>query len=79
MALGLPVISTNVGGIPYLVAHEENGVLVDKNDVKGMSKAIVELFNQPARRDNLILNGRKLAETFDWNLVKKQWNEILRN
>ena len=33
MALGLPVVSTNVGGIPYLLTVKENALLVNDNDV----------------------------------------------
>jgi len=31
MALGLPVITTNVGGIPFLIDHKVDGILIDKN------------------------------------------------
>ena len=34
MALGLPIISTNVGGIPYLLEHEKTGLLIEKGTWK---------------------------------------------
>lgn len=79
MALGLPVVSTNVGGIPYLIEHEHNGLLVEKNNVAAMAEAILLLFKDPVRREHIISNARKLAESFDWEQVKTKWNEILLN
>ncbi|MEZ4802542.1 MAG: glycosyltransferase family 4 protein [Gelidibacter sp.] len=79
MALGLPIVSTNVGGMPYLVDHGINGLLVEKNNVDDMVKAILYLFNEPEKRKLMILNARKLSETFDWQQIKMKWNEILQN
>ena len=45
MALGLPVVSTNVGGISFLLEDRKNALLVDKNDHKAMSSCIIELMN----------------------------------
>ena len=55
MALGLPVVSTNVGGIPYLLEHNVNALLVDDDDVDGMTNQIIHLFTEP----NLALNLSK--------------------
>ena len=43
MALGFPVISTDVGGLPYLIENEKNGFLVEKGDYKSMAKIIISL------------------------------------
>ena len=43
MALGLPVISTNVGGIPFLLKDRQTALLVADNDIQAMSEAIKEL------------------------------------
>lgn len=78
LALGLPVISTNVGGIPYLVKNRETAILVEDSDTQAMADAIIELIENPELAQNLAMNGRKLAEQFDWQIVKKQWKEILK-
>jgi glycosyltransferase involved in cell wall biosynthesis len=77
LALGLPVVSTNVGGIPYLVKDRETALLVNDSDEDEMVKAIIELIENPELAQKLATNGRKLAEQFDWNVVKNQWKEIL--
>lgn len=78
LALGLPVVSTNVGGIPYLVKDRETAILVDDSDSKAMVNAIIELIENPGILLKLSGNGRKLAEQFDWEIVKNQWKEILK-
>ena len=78
MALGLPVVSTNVGGIPFLIENNENGLLVNDDDVDGMVQAIKTLTINNELKTNLVLNARKKVELFDWNLVKDKWFKILK-
>lgn len=78
LALGLPVVSTNVGGIPYLVKDRETAMLVNDSDSQAMADAIIELIENPDLAQKLTLNGRKLIEQFDWQIVKNQWKEILK-
>ena len=78
MALGLPVVSTNVGGMPYLVTHQHNGLLVNDRDAMGMKNAIVELIHNAQLQDSIVINARKYVEEFDWEIVKKHWQDILK-
>ncbi len=78
MALGLPVISTNVGGIPYLLDDKNDAILVESNDVKQMVDSIVNIIENPSLGINLTLKARKKVEQFDWEIVKNQWKEILK-
>jgi glycosyltransferase involved in cell wall biosynthesis len=78
MALGLPIVSTNVGGIPFLVHNTSSGLLVNDNDDEGMTKAIKSLFNDKELGNKMIINARKTVENFDWNVVKYNWFEILK-
>jgi glycosyltransferase involved in cell wall biosynthesis len=76
MALGMCVISTKVGGVPYLVSDKEV-VMIDSDQPQQLSDAILGLLNNPELAHNLSINGRKKAEEFDWLCVKKQWINIL--
>ncbi|AOW19518.1 glycosyltransferase family 4 protein [Urechidicola croceus] len=78
MALGLPVVSTNIGGIPYLIENEVDGFLVDVNDVKNMTKAIIKLNNNSVEAKKMIKNARLKVEKFDWLFVKDKWKDILK-
>lgn len=78
MALGLPIVSTNVGGIPFLLTNNENALLVNDNDSNSMTLAIKGLFENQKSKEIIIYNARKLVETFDWSIVKQKWFEILK-
>jgi len=77
MALGLPVVSTNAGGLPYLLNNEEDALLIDKGSVNGMVSAIKRLIENSELTEKISLNGRKKAESFDWEKVKVLWNDLL--
>lgn len=81
MALGLPVVSTNVGGIPYLIENGVDGLLVDKNDCDGFCKSITRIIQQTDLSKQICTTARKKAETFDSEAIAKQWilifNEII--
>lgn len=78
MAIGLPVVSTNVGGIPYLLQHQKNALLVDDNDVENMVLEIKKLLTNPNLVTQLTQNALLTVENFDWEIVKKQWFELLK-
>lgn len=77
MALGFPIISTNVGGIPFLIDDKKNGLLIKKNDTEMMTKKIIELLQTPGLSEKLSNNARLKAESFDWKRIQKLWKEIL--
>jgi glycosyltransferase involved in cell wall biosynthesis len=79
MALGFPIVSTNVGGIPNLIENGVDGLLVDKNDVDVMASQIIRLKNNPDLVKKLTINARKKAEEFDWQEVKAKWNNLFIN
>ncbi|MFP4845652.1 glycosyltransferase family 4 protein [Winogradskyella sp. PE311] len=78
MALGLPVVSTDVGGMPFLISHEKNGLLVPKENVEAMVNEIIRLQSDDNIRLSLIKNARHKVEKFDWNAVKPNWQKLLQ-
>lgn len=77
MALGLPVVSTNVGGIPYLIDDKIDGLLVNPNDTDKMVGAIELIINDAEQGKGIAINARKKVEGFDWEVVKEQWKELI--
>lgn len=73
MALGLPVISTNVGGIPYLINDNDNGLLADADDELQFVDKIESLMNDHQLLHRLTANARKTVEGFDWKILKSEW------
>jgi L-malate glycosyltransferase len=78
MALGLPVISTNVGGVPYLIEDQKDGLLVPPNDRDHFVDAIHKLCTNNDLARSLSTNARRKAEGFDWQNVKQHWLTLLR-
>jgi glycosyltransferase involved in cell wall biosynthesis len=76
MALGFPIVSTNVGGMPFLVENNKDGVLVEKNNAIEMTIRIIEILEK--NNISLAKNARIKAESFDCNIVKNKWFEILK-
>ena len=79
MALGLPIISTNVGGIKFLIEDTVNGLLVNPNNVQEFVIAIKTLMVNNTLVTNLSAHARTFAEKYDWSCVKQQWNALLQD
>jgi glycosyltransferase involved in cell wall biosynthesis len=75
MALGIPVVSCPVSGIPELVAHEETGLLVPPGDERKLAEAIARLLGSEELKMRLGRAGReKVAREFD---IVKTVNRLL--
>ena len=79
MASGLPVVSTKVGGIPYLLKHDDTALLVAPGDSEQMARQVQRLTTEPGLASRLGANGRKLVESFDWEYLLPQWDKLLRS
>jgi len=60
-AAGRPVVGTQVGGIPDIIAAGVNGLLVPSDNARALADAINELINDPGRRHSMGLAGRQMA------------------
>jgi glycosyltransferase involved in cell wall biosynthesis len=77
LACGLCVVSTNVGGISYLLEHEGNALLVPPNDPEAMALAVRRLLMEPGLAGRLSYHARMQAECFDWSTILPQWEALL--
>lgn len=77
MACGLCVVSTNVGGIPHLVTHAHDALLVPPGDPTAMVNAVRCVLDQPGVARHLSENARASAECFDWSVILPQWQSLL--
>lgn len=76
---GLPVVTTNAGGIPYFVKHEENGLVCEMGDTESLAQAVLLLLRDDKLRAKLIEGGRRTAAECSWEAVKSQWTEAYRS
>ncbi len=65
MDAGLPVVATRAGGIPDIVEHEVNGLLVPPADADALACAILRLHDDAPLRDRLSAAARETAARFD--------------
>lgn len=66
MALGLPTIGTDAGGVGEIITHERDGLLVPPEDYERLAAAIARLMDDPALRRHLSTNARRtIVERFD--------------
>ncbi|RMD94615.1 MAG: glycosyltransferase family 1 protein [Calditrichaeota bacterium] len=77
MALGLPVVCTDAGGLPYLIKDDKTGLLVSVGDVGEMVARVTQLLDDPEVSARLSVAGRKQAEEFDMEKVAQLWKKLL--
>lgn len=77
MALGLPIVSTNVGGMPFLIQDGVDGVLVPPKNIEAFVSALVHLKAHPEQTKAMVLAAREKVSHFDWEVVKNQWQQVL--
>lgn len=77
-AFGLPVVTTDVGGIPHLLRSGEEALLVPEGDAEAMAAAVRRLLDEPGLAGRLSAAGREVAERSSWPRVKPLWEELLR-
>ncbi len=62
MAASLPVVATEVGGIPELIRHGENGLLVPPADARALARAIEDLLDNPEKAERMGRRGREIVQ-----------------
>jgi glycosyltransferase involved in cell wall biosynthesis len=78
MSLGLAVVSTNVGGIPFLLEDQKDALLIPDNNVDKMVESIDKLIKNTDLFSIITASARIKAERFDWQGVKFKWSTILK-
>jgi glycosyltransferase involved in cell wall biosynthesis len=77
-ASGTAVVSTNAGGIPYIVENGSNGVLVETGDDLALAEAALGLMNEPGLARSMILSGRAEIKKYEWESVRSDWLDVYR-
>ena len=72
-ASGLPVVTSDAGGIPYLVEHERTGLMFSTGDSAGMAQQILRLLETPDLARTIIANAHRECERYLWSSVRRQW------
>jgi glycosyltransferase involved in cell wall biosynthesis len=73
MACGIPIVSTNVGGIPYLVKDRMTALLVPPGKPDALARAMVEVLDDPVLAGRMIEGGIQVARGCAWEKVLPMW------
>lgn len=77
MACGIPVIGSDIGGIPDIIQDRKTGLLVSEKDISGLSNAILALIENRDLRQNIAFNGyNEVKEKFSWYGIAKKYTEL---
>ena len=83
MATGVPVIGTEVGGIPEIIQHKENGLLVPPDEPITLAEAIINILQDQALRDSLRDKGLETASKFSvdrmMEITYRVYESVLKN
>jgi glycosyltransferase involved in cell wall biosynthesis len=78
MACGLCVVSTNVGGLPYLLEDGRDSLMVPARSLTAMTSAVRRVLGSPELAATISRGGRRKAEGFDWDAVVPMWEALLQ-
>lgn len=76
-ALGMCIVTTNIGELPHIWTHDSDALLVPPDDAQTMANAVRRILTEPELAEQLSRNARVRAETFDWGAVLPQWETLL--
>ena len=79
MASGIPIVASNLGGIPDIVKNGENGLLIEPGNVQNLADELIYLLNNVDMRKKLGDNGRKLVENFSWDKIAMKTEQLYRD
>lgn len=77
MALGMYIVSTNPGGIPYLLDGGKDSFLVIPGDYQAMANKIIQGLKNPLLMTSITEAARLKAENFDWHNIRTKWINLL--
>ena len=76
MATGMPIVATNVGGVPYVVLNEECGLLSSYTDVEIFMKNIYSLLTDVKKYELMVTSAKKAALRYIWNNISKEVTKV---
>jgi len=79
LALGKPVIASNLEGIRGIITHGYNGLLYEPGNVDSFVSAVLEVASNHLLRKKLSINARKSVERFDWEFLNSKVMKAIKD
>ena len=78
--LNVPVVGTNVGGIPELIINNETGILVPPENSSKLAQAVNELLSDKQKAEKLAVNGNTFVKNnMTWDVILPKYIEFYEN
>lgn len=77
-ASGLPVVTTDAGGIPYIVRHEQTGLVSNTEDWRQLAANVIRLLHDSTLARRLTENAYQQSFTYHWGTVRQHWLRLYR-
>jgi glycosyltransferase involved in cell wall biosynthesis len=75
-AAGLPVVTTDAGGIPYILTHEETGLMVRCDDHEALAASAIRLLEDGELAEKLATNALAACRKYSWAAVRDEWLKL---
>lgn len=75
-ACGLPIVTTDAGGIPDIVSDGETGFLVPRDNYQLLAERAIDLLNDPALAERLARKGKLECRKYGWALLRDAWMDV---
>jgi glycosyltransferase involved in cell wall biosynthesis len=75
-ASGLPVVTTNAGGIPYIVTDEETGLIVAPDDHEAIARSAIRLIEDQDLAERLAARAREECKQYELDAVRSEWIKL---
>jgi len=73
---GLLVISSNVGGIPYMIDDGKNGILFESDNHEMLAEKMIEAIQNNEASKEMISNAKECVRKYSWEIIKKKLFEV---
>ena len=79
MAAGVAIVSTRVGGVPFIVEHGRTALLTEIGDARQMADAVIRLYRDRRLRQALVDNALQDVQQYAWPEVRNQWLSLYQS
>lgn len=77
-ASGIPIVTTNAGGIPYIVRDNETALMVERDDHEAMARASLRLLEEEGLALRLTRSALAECRKYSWEAVRDEWLKLYR-